>query len=298
MIVANHSEFFPAISGSASSANCPIVPLRHVARTVGDMTVRATPSAAFLTDPSVSDPVLGFAESSFRATNVVELDQTMADYMRRFEIETFVLCRATDQFKRPSAARIAGSSNMRWRAHYDERNLAKSDDLLSAGLTSSAPTTWMTFRQEQQQRGRPGEIYDEAREFGLRDGFYLPIHQSDGSVLGVSMMARQEMPTSRTTLAALHMLAVYYHLAAERLGLVEKLAPLKPPAPAKAILTKRQLECLKWIRQGKTSWEISQILGISEHTVHEHLEQARTRLRVRTTTQAVLEAVVLGLIQL
>lgn len=264
------------------------------------MTVRVTPSASFLTDPTVSDPVLGFAESSFRAKNAAELDKTMADYMSRFEIETFVLCRATDQFKRPSAARIAGSSNARWRAHYDERNLAKADDLLSAGLTSTAPTTWMTFRREQEQRGRPAEIYDEAREFGLHDGFYLPIHQSDGSVLGVSMMARQEMPKSRTTLAALHMLAVYYHLAAERLGLVAKLAPLDTPAPApvKAILTKRQLECLKWIRQGKTSWEISQILGISEHTVHEHLEQARTRLGVRTTTQAVLEAVVLGLIQL
>lgn len=245
--------------------------------------------------------MLGFAETSFRAKNAAELDKTMADYMRRFEIETFVLCRATDQFKRPSAARIAGSSNIRWRAHYDEQNLAKADDLLSAGLTSSAPTTWMTFRQEQERRGRPAEIYNEASEFGLHDGFYLPIHQSDGSVLGVSMMARQEMPTSRTTLAALHMLAVYYHLAAERLGLVAKLAPLDgppPPVRAKAVLTRRQLECLKWIRQGKTSWEISQILGISEHTVHEHLEQARARLGVRTTTQAVLEAVVLGLIQL
>lgn len=262
------------------------------------MTVRPTPSAAFLTDPTVSDPVLGFAESSFRARNAAELDKTMADYMSRFEIETFVLCRATDRFKRPSAARIAGSSNVGWRAHYDERNFVKADDLLSAGLVSSAPTTWMTFREEQEQQGRTAEIYDEAREFGLHDGFYLPIHQSDGSVLGVSMMARQEMPKSRTTLAALHMLAVYYHLAAERLGLVSKLAPLDSSVPAKAPLTRRQLECLKWIRQGKTSWEISQILGISEHTVHEHLEQARTRLGVRTTTQAVLEAVVLGLIQL
>lgn len=262
------------------------------------MTVRATTSAALLTDPSVSDPVLGFAETSFRAGNATELDATMANYMRRFEIDTFVLCRATDHLKRPSAARIAGSSNTRWRAHYDERNLAKADDLLSAGLKSSAPTTWMTFRQEQEQQGRPAEIYDEAREFGLNDGFYLPIHQPDGSVLGVSMMARQQMPKSRTTLAALHMLAVYYHLAAERLGLVAKLAPLDtPPQPkVKPILTNRQIECLKWVSEGKTNWEISQILGISEHTVHEHLEQARIRLGVRTTTQAVLKAVTLGLI--
>lgn len=264
------------------------------------MTARATPSATFLADPSVSDPVLGFAETSFQAKNAAELDKTMADYMRRFEIDTFVLCRATDQFKRPSAARIAGSSNARWRAHYDERSFAKADDLLSAGLTSAAPTTWMAFREEQENHGRPAEIYDEAREFGLQDGFYLPIHQGDGSVLGVSMMANQEMPKSRTTMAALHMLAVYYQFAAERLGLVAELAPLAtaPPPKKKQVLTSRQIECLKWVRQGKTNWEISQILSISEHTVQEHIEQARVRLGVRTTTQAVLEAVILGFVEL
>jgi len=169
-----------------------------------------------------------------------------------------------------------------------------------ATFASSAPTTWMTFRHEQEQHGRPADIYDEAREFGLQDGFYLPIHQPDGSVLAVSMMARQQMPHSRTTLAALHMLAVYYHLAAERLGLVAKLAPPDETSPVnkKPTLTKRQLECLKWVSQGKTNWEISQILNISEHTVHEHLEQARIRLGVRTTTQGVLKAVTLGLIEL
>ena len=114
------------------------------------------------------------------------------------------------------------------------------------------------------------------------------------------MMARQKMPESRTTLAALHMLAVYYHLAAERLGLVAKLAPLDEPPPVvkKSVLTNRQIECLKWVCEGKTNWEVGQILNISEHTVHEHLEQARLRLGVRTTTQAALKAVSLGLIQI
>lgn len=262
------------------------------------MTVRATPSASLLADPSVSDPVLGFAETSFQAQTGAELDALLAQYLRRFEIDTFVLCRATDQFKRPSAARIAGSSNTRWRAHYDDRNLARNDDLLSAGLKSIEPTTWTNFRRSQERKGRSAEIYDEAREFGLHDGFYLPIQRSDGSVLGVSMMAKQKMPKSRTTMAALHMLAVYYHIAAERLGLVDKVAPLPIPLPPKNKMpTDRQIECLKWIRHGKTNWEISQILGISEHTVQEHVEQARIRLGVRTTTQAVLEAISLGLIE-
>lgn len=36
-------------------------------------------------------------------------------------------------------------------------------------------------------------------------------------------------------------------------------------------LTQREMECLDWVVKGKTSWEISQILGISERTVNFHL---------------------------
>lgn len=36
-------------------------------------------------------------------------------------------------------------------------------------------------------------------------------------------------------------------------------------------LSKREQECLEWACQGKTSWEISQILGISERTVNFHM---------------------------
>ena len=259
------------------------------------MPARITPSASFLTDPTVSDPVLGFAETSHRARNAAELDATMADYMRRFEMDAFVLCRATDSQKQPSAAKICGGSNKLRRAHYDENDLATSDGILGYGQNTAAPTTWMTFRAEQTIQGAPTQIYDEAKAFGLRDGFYLPIHQGDGSMLAVSMMAKQKLPESRATLAALHMLAIYYHIAAERLGLV---TPPAPTSPAKPTLTKRQLECLKWVRAGESSWEIGQILNLSEHTVNEHLQAARRRLGVRTTTQAVLEAAARGLIKL
>ena len=260
------------------------------------MSGRISPSAAFLADPIVSDPVLGFAETSFRAKSVEELDATMADYLRRFDINTFVLCRATDAQKRPSAARIAGSSKREWRAHYDANGLAKSDGILGWGKNTAAPTTWMTFRQDQETQGAKTQIYDQAGEFGLHDGFYLPIHQHDGSILAVSMMASQKLPETRSTLAALHMLAVYYHLAAERLGLVAKPLPASPPE--RPVLTRRQLECLKWVRAGESSWEIGRILNLSEHTVNEHLQAARRRLGVRTTTQAVLEAAARGLIAL
>lgn len=57
------------------------------------------------------------------------------------------------------------------------------------------------------------------------------------------------------------------------------------------LISARELDCLKWMAAGKTAWEASKILGISERTVRFHLNAAREKLDCLTTTQAVAKAV-------
>lgn len=57
------------------------------------------------------------------------------------------------------------------------------------------------------------------------------------------------------------------------------------------LISARELDCLKWMAAGKTAWEASVILGISERTVRFHLNAAREKLDCMTTTQAVAKAV-------
>lgn len=61
-------------------------------------------------------------------------------------------------------------------------------------------------------------------------------------------------------------------------------------------LTARQIECLEWVQAGKSSSVIGQILGVSKHTVDEHLAEACKRLGVRSRIQAVSIACELGLL--
>jgi LuxR family quorum sensing-dependent transcriptional regulator len=56
-------------------------------------------------------------------------------------------------------------------------------------------------------------------------------------------------------------------------------------------LSERQKEVLLWTAGGKTAWETSIILQISEETVWFHQKAARTALGVATTTQAIVEAI-------
>ncbi|MBF0308332.1 MAG: autoinducer binding domain-containing protein [Magnetococcales bacterium] len=61
-------------------------------------------------------------------------------------------------------------------------------------------------------------------------------------------------------------------------------------------LTPRERECLRWASEGKTAWEISEILNISERTVVAHLTNASEKLGANNRIQAVARAVAYKLI--
>lgn len=61
-------------------------------------------------------------------------------------------------------------------------------------------------------------------------------------------------------------------------------------------LSPRQRECLTWVRHGKSSSMISEILGLSVQTIDEHVAEACRKLGVRTRVQAAVEAVLAGII--
>jgi LuxR family quorum sensing-dependent transcriptional regulator len=52
-------------------------------------------------------------------------------------------------------------------------------------------------------------------------------------------------------------------------------------------LTPRETECLRWVADGKTDFEVGKILSISPRTVRFHIRNAKTKLGVATRIQAV-----------
>ena len=56
------------------------------------------------------------------------------------------------------------------------------------------------------------------------------------------------------------------------------------------LLSGRQREALEWVGDGKSYQDIAEIMGVSMATVEKHLRLAREKLRVSTTSQAVLKA--------
>ncbi len=98
------------------------------------------------------------------------------------------------------------------------------------------------------------------------------------------------------TIASLHLgfrepeLAPEDALAIQLAGLMltERLMTFAAPPDADDVrLTERERDTLAWVAEGKSDWEISVILGLSETTVRFHVDNARKKLGAVNRAQAV-----------
>jgi LuxR family transcriptional regulator, quorum-sensing system regulator CviR len=94
----------------------------------------------------------------------------------------------------------------------------------------------------------------------------------------------------------LKMLTPHLHLALVRALVTVPEFTWLTGAPHEA-LSERQKEILHWIDEGKTNWEIAQILGMTEKNVKYHIEQIFLKLKVTSRNKAVAKAMLLGILR-
>jgi len=170
-----------------------------------------------------------------------------------------------------------------WTTHYLERHYERFDPVIIRALSHPEPFEW-GLGVGSLAREKSQELFEEAARFGIRHGLTIPIHNDSGPVAAVTFATDERRPQFERTISeharVLQLMAMYFHVHAQR-----RIGRNRPVAGA--ALSPREAECLEWASQGKSAWEIGTILGISRHTVATYLENAKTKLGVRTIVQAV-----------
>ena len=118
--------------------------------------------------------------------------------------------------------------------------------------------------------------------------FPLPSRQGETAVFGLTAAASSWHEKKNQVMHEVRILGDYLHSHVLRMH--------GHNADNQILVSARELDCLKWTAAGKTAWEASVILGISERTVRFHLNAAREKLDCATTTQAVAKAITQHLI--
>lgn len=182
-----------------------------------------------------------------------------------------------------------------WVGRYLSQNYATLDPVSLEAQRTRLPFQWRAaLALPVHDRPLARLLFDEAAEFGLIDGFTVPIHAA-GGVSMLSMAVDDPAlfkPSAERHRQALHLLAMHYHLACER-ALAGEVATQETALPH---LTPREREVLLWTAKGKTGWEIAQILRLTERTVVYHVENAKAKLNASSRSHAVVVALGLGLI--
>lgn len=159
-----------------------------------------------------------------------------------------------------------------WRRRYDEREYLRIDPIVQHAFGSAMPAVWDEIPVVTEQ---VRAFFAEATSYGLAHGISAPILGRRGELGLFSLSRLAEIDAAEDERLALkqelHWFSTAFHEAAMRL--------FEPQAQkGRQPLTSRERECLLWAYEGKKSTEIALLMGITERTVHHHLEQAGQKL--------------------
>ncbi len=176
-----------------------------------------------------------------------------------------------------------------WMDHYKANGFMDIDPTVRAGTLSNNLIVWP---ESEQGASRP--LWSDASGFGLQVGVARSSWGARG-VFGLLTLARHGEELSRAEIEAVSLstnwLTNLTHMLMSNF-LVPKLAP-----ESETTLTPREHEVLCWTAEGKTAFEIGMILNISERTVNFHINNVMTKLVVANKLQAVVKAIMTGLLQ-
>lgn len=208
-----------------------------------------------------------------------------------FEYYLFAICKLTSL----SAPEITTITNYpdAWIQVYFEEKFQRFDPVVRYCFENVSPIRWDHLQKLPEYASPEGDmIFTKAAQLGLLYGVSTPLKAHTGEISIFSLATAEGADIDDRIDAALspaHTFAaeLFNNLTRIKLTLEEK----------KEDLTPRELECIFWACEGKTTWEMSQILDITERTVIFHLTSATKKLGAVNRQHAVAKAITTGLIK-
>jgi DNA-binding CsgD family transcriptional regulator len=233
----------------------------------------------------------GFSEV-LKSRDRDEFQGEVIAFTKRLGFDTFAATLVIDHMLGEAEFITVDNLPRAYKEAFKDPSNGRRDPVMQHCKRNSVPIIWdqKTYVTQGQ-----GDKWEEQARFGVSNGICLALHMPEGRhfVLGVERDRPVPLDASELTrlVADLQLFAVHAQDAALRI-LVP--SPIDPGVPA---LTPRELEALRWTMEGKTAWEVGNVLGITERTAALHVNNATHKLNCVNKHQAVLKALRLGLLR-
>jgi DNA-binding CsgD family transcriptional regulator len=230
--------------------------------------------------------------SVLTARNRAEFQEQVVGFTKRLGFETVSATVVIDHLLGEAEFITVDNTPRDYRESFQNRENWRRDPVMQHCKRQSMPIIW--DQSTYADRGL-GDMWEYQARFGYRHGIAMALHMPEGRhfFLGVDRDKPVPPDTGELTriVADLQLFAVHAQDAAMRI-LTPAMTSSSMPS-----LTPRELETLRWTMEGKTAWEVGNLLGISERTAVLHVNNATHKLDCVNKHQAVLKALRLGLIR-
>lgn len=191
--------------------------------------------------------------------------------------------------------RVLSNYPQKWLDLYFEESKQKEDPVVKYILEKQTPIRWDRLAKiEGFSSSKNLKVFKEAASYGLSNGVSIPLNSVGDNIAVFSIAINQCDDENMILDNAL----LYAHTFAT--NLLERYLVIElnqAQEETQVHLTKRELECLFWATEGKTAWEISQILNVTERTAIFHLNNSSNKLGANNRQHAVALAIKKGLIR-
>jgi DNA-binding CsgD family transcriptional regulator len=174
-----------------------------------------------------------------------------------------------------------------WVYTYGKQGYAAVDPVLQSVLSTFKTQVWeQTYKNT--SSSKQCEFIEEARSYGLTHGMTTGLLERSRKFASFFSFAGGDPDDTQRYKGLVEYLIPHLH----RVLIANTHTPLSNRVKG---LSPRETTVLMWMKHGKTNWEISRILGVSERTVRFHVEGIFLKLDVSSRTQAVAFAMEQGL---
>ncbi len=221
-----------------------------------------------------------------------EFQGEVTAFTRRLGFDTFSATVVIDHMLGEAEFITVDNTPRAYKDFFRDRQSGRTDPVMQHCKRRSVPIIW--DQATYVSRGL-GEKWEEQARFGISHGVALALHMPEGRHFFIGVERDQPVPADPGELtrvvADLQLFAVHAQDAALRILVPNSADPTVPS------LTPRELEALRWTMEGKTAWEVGDVLGIAERTAVLHVSNATHKLGCVNKHQAVLKALRLGLLR-
>ena len=174
-----------------------------------------------------------------------------------------------------------------WMKIYAAKELYRVDPIVRHNLKTKGSYFWEEATNKDTEK-EDKSFMRLASDFGLRYGVAAGFKGPTSDLVSLFSFSGDGARFKKRHKEILNTLVPHVHIALERVCALERKKAME--------LSAREKEVLAWVKEGKTNWEISMILNISERTVKFHVQNIEHKLNAVNKAHAIALAMEHGLV--